>query len=472
MSGLDFNLPSHAANPASDPKTPDSDSIAINAEDPEPGTWTSGSQTKHTEIFQSVIERLTGIFSATNGPAKTKSTDIARPAAKLKTEPASTTNLQASQITITPTVIDLAAFAVPIVINGNPGNVSQNSSARAETKPGVDSFASASGKANAVATQFNTQGNLTNPSAGPAPADKIITLQENLSQVAVKAPIPDGNPPTRISPPVYPLPTSLEKSANETALANQAKPATGISNQPATISGGNNPVSKTRPTQTSPQFEAGTAVAKQDMNLKMPTKKTNFSESEQKLPGVTAIATRDNLPVAAGLSSNAGATKIIPSDNSMSPRAMATIPQYAEQTREQISLQVMRMHEAGGDEMRVVIKPDTGLQLSLHLQQRGAGVEVQAVLNRGNFELLNRHWPELQQRLGSRGVRVSPLANAEPSIGGGSAGFRQPTTPKGQHAGNDAGPDEVPAALITGLPPATAKVPASRISSRHLETWA
>ena len=122
--------------------------------------------------------------------------------------------------------------------------------------------------------------------------------------------------------------------------------------------------------------------------------------------------------------------------------------------------------------MRVVIKPDMGMQLSLHLRQRDGGVEVQAVLDRGNFGLLNRHWPELQQQLELRGVRVAPLANAEQSFGGGSEGFRQPTTSHGQHAGDDADPAEMPAVLLPGLPPATATASASTISSRRLETWA
>jgi len=110
--------------------------------------------------------------------------------------------------------------------------------------------------------------------------------------------------------------------------------------------------------------------------------------------------------------------------------------------------------------------------LSLHLQLRDGGVEVQAVLDRGNFGLLNRHWPELQQQLELRGVRVAPLANAEPSFGGGSEGFRQPTTSHGQQAGDDADAAEMPAALLPGLPTATATASASTISSRHLETWA
>ncbi|HEU5397430.1 MAG TPA: hypothetical protein VFV81_09695 [Verrucomicrobiae bacterium] len=143
-----------------------------------------------------------------------------------------------------------------------------------------------------------------------------------------------------------------------------------------------------------------------------------------------------------------------------------------ERVRELVSFQVMRLQEAGGGELRVVVKPDTGTQLSLNLRQHeDAAVTVQAVVERGNFELLNRHWPELQQQLESRGVRLTPLAQAETSFGGGSEGFRQPATSRGQHAGDEE-PSATTATRIPGLPTATATAFASKSSSARLETWA
>ena len=227
--------------------------------------------------------------------------------------------------------------------------------------------------------------------------------------------------------------------------------------------------------------------------MKMAAKMTNLSEAKQKLPGATAVATGENLPGHSkhdaapatiiirvdpalpsgdGTSTNAGAAKAILPGTVNLIQIPSAVPQFVERTREMISLQIIYAQETGADEMRVVIKPDNGLQLSLHLQQRDGGVEVQAVLERGNFGLLNRHWPELQQQLELRGVRVAPLANTEPSFGGGSEGFRQPTTSHGQQAGDDADAAEMPAALLPGLPTATATASASTISSRHLETWA
>jgi hypothetical protein len=298
--------------------------------------------------------------------------------------------------------------------------------------------------------------------------------------------------------------TSAVSSGNQFALAASAS--------------GAEPVARSAPALDSTNFADGTVVAQQDAAMKKTAKKTICSEAKQNLPasasgsGAAAPETGEFLPVAAkrsedrlaievqnpesriqnpeskiglstldiglrtnsgdGISTNTGAASAISPGAGNLTHVPPAVPQYLERTRELVSLQVMRLQESGAEEMRVVIQPDSGLQLTLHLQQRGGGVEMQAVLDRGNFGLLNRHWPELQQQLELRGVRVAPLANAEPSFGGGSEGFRQPTTSHGQPAGDDAEPAALPAVLIPGLPPATATASASAISPRRLETWA
>jgi hypothetical protein len=190
------------------------------------------------------------------------------------------------------------------------------------------------------------------------------------------------------------------------------------------------------------------------------------------VPATIIIRVDPALPTDAGILANDGPAKAVSAATPDVPCIAPSAVPNVQRVQELVSLQVMRLHECGADEMHVVIKPEAGLQLSLHLQQHGGGVEVQAVLDRGNFGLLNRHWPELQQQLELRGVRVAPLANAEPTFGGGSEGFRQPTTSHGQLAGDDAELPAMAAALLPGLPPATAAASASALSSQHLETWA
>ena len=242
------------------------------------------------------------------------------------------------------------------------------------------------------------------------------------------------------------------------------------------------------------EFADGTPVAQQDMTMKTAAKKTNFSgATEQKLPVAFAPVISESLPVRLARmtpatptgshgdftlptspegSANGAAIKPASSGISDLPPAASDSAPYVQRTREMVSLQAVQLRDSGADELRVVIKPDTGMQLSLHLRQQDGHVEVQAVLDRGNFNLLNRHWPELQQQLEARGVRVAPLSGAENNFGGGSEGFRQPTTPNGQHAGDDAELAETPVTLVPGLPTATATASASATPSRNWETWA
>ena len=251
----------------------------------------------------------------------------------------------------------------------------------------------------------------------------------------------------------------------------------------------------------------GMTVAQQDVNVKMATKKTDFTgAAEQKLPGAAGVGTQaaaapvrpgvsqktasaagENLParvknrgglvseVGTELPADAAAAKTVLPETLNLPRLAPAGTTSLERTQEMVALQVVRLHESGADELRVVIKPDAGLQLSLNLRQGDGVVEVRAVLDRGNFDLLNRHWPELQQQLESRGMRVAPLSCADENFGGGSEGFRQPTTPHGQHAGDDADFDSAsaePAVLAPGLPTATATASASATLARNWETWA
>jgi hypothetical protein len=100
--------------------------------------------------------------------------------------------------------------------------------------------------------------------------------------------------------------------------------------------------------------------------------------------------------------------------------------QTMERTHELVALHAMRLSEMNTGTMQVVIKPEAGTQLSLELRQRGNGVEAQAVLQQGDFKHLNQHWPELQQRLEQRGIKLASLTDngiAGNSHGGGGGRF-------------------------------------------------
>ncbi len=135
-----------------------------------------------------------------------------------------------------------------------------------------------------------------------------------------------------------------------------------------------------------------------------------------------------------------------------------------------MSLHAFRLRDSGQDALQVVIKPGGGLQLSLNLQMRDGNVEMQALLQRGNYEFLNLHWPELQQQLEARGVRLAPLEH------NGQATTGDPNHP--QQSGREQSP-EYPAnagafagfALNSTLVPSPA--PKARpAGARGWESWA
>lgn len=89
-----------------------------------------------------------------------------------------------------------------------------------------------------------------------------------------------------------------------------------------------------------------------------------------------------------------------------------------ERTHEMVSLHALRLIESQADSLQVVIKPGGGTELSLELRHRNGTLEAAAILQSGDYQLLNQHWPELQQKLEQRGIKLAPL--------GSEAGFGTP----------------------------------------------
>ena len=96
-----------------------------------------------------------------------------------------------------------------------------------------------------------------------------------------------------------------------------------------------------------------------------------------------------------------------------------------DRANDMISLHAMRLVESKLDTLSVVIKPSVGTELSLELRQRPDGVEAHATLTRGDSQILSEHWPELQQRLELRGIKLAPLGNELDFSSGGSPQFQQ-----------------------------------------------
>ncbi len=140
-----------------------------------------------------------------------------------------------------------------------------------------------------------------------------------------------------------------------------------------------------------------------------------------------------------------------------------------ERVQDLVSAHALRLHDSAGDALHVVIKPGSGLQLSLNLQMRGKEIEVQALLERGDFQLLSRHWPQLQQQLEPRGIHLAPLAANGQFAGSSGENFRQPNErPTRDDAIAIGDYTEFPAAGTTVMRPLS---PGAKIL-RGWESWA
>ncbi len=174
--------------------------------------------------------------------------------------------------------------------------------------------------------------------------------------------------------------------------------------------------------QNSPEIN-GISVAKQDTSVKQVDKTNNIAGTEKVLPGNTVLAAQGYSRLAGSVHMEQVAATVESGDQTPSnaPAAAAAVQAVSvpstsnagslERTQEMISVNALRLSDSGNNSMQVVIKPDSGTQLSLELRQHGTSVEVQAVLQHGDFNHLSQQWPDLQHRLTQRGIQLAPLTD-------------------------------------------------------------
>ena len=253
----------------------------------------------------------------------------------------------------------------------------------------------------------------------------------------------------------------------------------------------------TEPTPFAPAKAHGTSVAKLDMPMKKaaPTNKiAGFTSLDEKvLPGETvSLARADVLSVRGANSSLPSRVESSPTnavvalavqESSPSGAQAADEPtvtenissvrsQALDHTHDLIMQQTLRLVDMKSESLHVVLMPEAGTKLSLELRQRGNNIEAQAVVQSGNFEHLRQHWPELQQRLELRGVKLSPLTSEDNSLmwsgdQGSKNQFEQSAEPESVLAGALAGLE--PVGVRNNLP---AEPAMSVVSSHGWQTWA
>ncbi len=223
----------------------------------------------------------------------------------------------------------------------------------------------------------------------------------------------------------------------------------------------------------------GTSIAKDDAAMKKTDKLNKFAGAMEKiLPGNAAITAREgnsaaradlvvatNMADGSASSRNAAdpsfSTNLIAGSSALDDRSRAL-----ERMHEMVVQHATRLNTSGVAALQVVIKPGAGTQLSLELRQSsGGGVEVRATLQHGDFNHLNQGWPELQQRLEQRGIRLAALAGD----GSFAAGQRENSFQQKHNLPAEAFGEFVPAVAATGTFARPATVAAAR---RGWETWA
>jgi hypothetical protein len=247
------------------------------------------------------------------------------------------------------------------------------------------------------------------------------TLEAPICSPQTSAPTPTENP-TKVAE--QELPIEIKAASEPLAELTPEKPA-----NPLEIN-----LSVGRDVQ--PEV-AGTSGAKYRSPMQKAEKLNDFTGStEQKLP-VTASATGVSIAVkpskaasplfesikdaSVAIGSSFSSTDNMTSiDNRADQIFPSTTARAVERAQDMIALHAMRLRDIGRDSMQIVIKPSPDLHLALNLQTRDGGVEVTAQLQRGDYELLNRHWSDLQQQMEARGVRLAPLSNQNQSFGNNS----------------------------------------------------
>ncbi len=351
-----------------------------------------------------------------------------------------------------------------------------STSPEAAPKPGPEPTASGqSNSTGASAQSGDPAGTLGRDDAGRLTPSGLTRFVPTAAEIGVANSVAQGSASSAA------LSKSDEVSASASVLASSAVKETEVAEKGAQLT----------PTRD------GTSDALQQMPMKRAARQNEFAGSaEQELP-TKAVAPVANGPPArrrravepalqGGFSGLIPASGAVGEASSLSAKAAPLVAadssshvsapeaQLVEQAQRLMTAEAVQLRQSGVDSLRVVIRPDTSLQLTLHLHQRESGIEVQARLDHGDYGLLSRHWNFLQQQLDLRGIRLAPLLHSESFSGGGHQARHQLSQSDGQPAGEeDAWAGKMVASTPGSQPPGRVAVASvSATARRHWESWA
>jgi len=205
----------------------------------------------------------------------------------------------------------------------------------------------------------------------------------------------------------------------------------------------------------------GDALPGTGMNSPMAESSPRLSSQVEQILVTGAPTAQSTGPVAATTTTAVAAMPVI----DLGSRAL-------ERTHDMVALHALRLLDSNQDSLRVVIKPGAGLQMSLEMRQHGDAIDARMTLQRGDFSPLSRHWPELQQRLEQRGIRLAtPTGGDNSAADRGAGGFHQ--SPR-EYTPSDPEAATAFAAFTLAGPVSTPPAPAlaAAVPRHGWETWA
>lgn len=292
-------------------------------------------------------------------------------------------------------------------------------------------------KSPAAGTGANTAGlNSSGEAAEAAPGKLIVPAgpatapvrKKEYSTAAVASALNAGPAPAKTAEAAAAAATSAKVAGTDLPPAT-AGSTPDTTETPANADGADNPAA------LGPVQVHGTLAAKQEVPMKNAENTIKVAgQGEKVLPGdLTSSGRANNLTARAASTTvaaprnGASGANIIPlsaapehsvenasSGNTTSVSSLSDIRSRAlDRTQEMVAQHAVRLVGSSADSLSVVINPGAGMQLSLQLKQGASGVEAQAVLQQGDYENLKQHWPDLQNRLEQRGIKLAPLGSDE-----------------------------------------------------------
>ena len=193
------------------------------------------------------------------------------------------------------------------------------------------------------------------------------------------------------------------------------------------------------------------------------------------LAAETASSAVDASLAQAAVSARASDAQISANTSETTSPHGSTVHTTLETLSGQIRGEVALLHQFTPDKLDVVLHPDANTQISLRLSLSGGDVQGVARCERGDYNLLNTHWDQLQRSLEQQGVHMAPLreAGSALSFSGGNSFGNSSFQPYDQRArkledviinDSDAGLTDAAQSTVDGV--------RTRSASSLLQAWA